>query len=100
MRSQLLKVSAIVLASALVAPLTFAQEEADAEADAEGHRGDRPVKAVEGGVEECCVFVLCCRSKTFLFHGLSGTLLGGVDIGHEQRARLAPLSRAVSDLRR
>ena len=32
MRSQLLKVSAIVLASALVAPLTFAQEEADAEA--------------------------------------------------------------------
>ena len=32
MRSQLLKVSAIVLAGALVAPLTFAQEEADAEA--------------------------------------------------------------------
>ena len=32
MRSQLLKVSAIVLASALIAPLTFAQEEADAEA--------------------------------------------------------------------
>ena len=30
MRSQLLKVSAIVLAGALVAPLTFAQEEADA----------------------------------------------------------------------
>ena len=32
MRSQLLKVSAILLASALTAPLTFAQEEADAEA--------------------------------------------------------------------
>ena len=32
MRSQLLKVSAIVLASALIAPLTIAQEEADAEA--------------------------------------------------------------------
>ena len=32
MRSQLLKVSAIFLASALVAPLTLAQEEADAEA--------------------------------------------------------------------
>ena len=32
MRSQLLKVSAIVLAGALIAPLTFAQEEADAEA--------------------------------------------------------------------
>ena len=32
MRSQLLKVSALVLASALVAPLTFGQEEAEAEA--------------------------------------------------------------------
>jgi len=32
MRSQLLKVSAIVLASALIAPAAFAQEEADAEA--------------------------------------------------------------------
>ena len=32
MRSQLLKVSAILLVSALVAPLTFAQEEAAAEA--------------------------------------------------------------------
>ena len=32
MRSQLLKVSAIVLAGALSAPLTYAQEEADAEA--------------------------------------------------------------------
>ena len=32
MRSQLLKVFAIVLASGLTAPLTFAQEEADAEA--------------------------------------------------------------------
>ena len=32
MRSQLLKVSAILLASILIAPLAYAQEEADAEA--------------------------------------------------------------------
>ena len=32
MRSQLLKVSALVLGSALVAPLTYGQEEAEAEA--------------------------------------------------------------------